>query len=118
MGIEGRRFSDKHSNLVSEMKRTFLELMKSIRLRNSLNAEAGPSTVPGLSPAQPPASAAVSESGAGDVESERHVKMTPDGFPILPACVNNLDLSKKICEEILRAYLSQHYCGLSVSVHV
>jgi hypothetical protein len=35
--------------------------------------------------------------------------LTSEGYPILPERVT-LDLSKAECEELLRVFLSQHYC--------
>lgn len=44
-------------------------------------------------------------------ESERiEIRMTTEGFPILPKLVMEKELKKKDWEKLLRAFLTQHYC--------
>jgi hypothetical protein len=103
MRLRGRQFTDKYENQVIEMKRSFLEFMKAARDRASetethvgtgadadviLDAEPEPVNVPAAT----------------------QVKMTADGFPIIPKVVEEKKLSKRDCEYLLRAYLNQHYC--------
>jgi hypothetical protein len=45
-----------------------------------------------------------------DNQTKIQIKMTEDGFPILPNDVVERELSKKECEIVLREYLGQHYC--------
>lgn len=45
-----------------------------------------------------------------EVDGQRKIRMTEDGFPILPKDLLERDISKKECENILQEYLSQHYC--------
>ena len=97
MGLKGQQFTDKHSEQVEEMKRSFLGFMKSARVR--INDPAFADTVSGAD---------------ADNSPHTYMKMTADGFPILPEMVLKPDLSKKVCEGLLRTYLTQHYCELFV----
>jgi hypothetical protein len=103
MGLRGRQFTDKYENQVVEMKRSFLEFMKATRDRVSeTETQAGTGADPGE----------IVEAGPEpvNVSAATQVKMTADGFPILPKVVEERNLSKRECENLLRAYLNQHYC--------
>ena len=131
MGLKGRRFTDKHEDKVVEMKRSFLEFMKAVRQRNQddeiggtmtgdgpgvapdprveLGPRPGPSTHPQGQDLQPgPASKRPG--------SYHEIKMTPEGYPIIPPVVMDRHLSKKLSEDILRAYLTQHYCESDLAI--
>lgn len=108
MGLGGRQFTDKYENQVTEMQRSFLEFMKSTRQKVNENADGY-------------GAESESESGAGvgvhagvGADTRTRIKMTADGFPLLPDAVESV-LPKKVCEALLRAYLSQHYCMLQHS---
>jgi hypothetical protein len=84
-------FTERYEDQTTEMKRSLLEYMKSMRVKSNAGAGAG--------------------AGAGNNEEQplTEMKMTGAGYPILPDIV--LDgLTKKKCEIILRTYLSQHHC--------
>ena len=51
------------------------------------------------------------DSGSGPGSDDRidKIKLTQDGFPIIPNSVNE-NLSKAQCKKSLRAFLAQHYC--------
>lgn len=97
MGLTGKPFVQKHEPQVTEIKRLFLDHMKSLRLRVNQQAHAGPE--------------AESDSDEVDVsEPAPQIKMTAHGFPILPNAVMEKELSKTECENLFGGYLSQHYC--------
>jgi hypothetical protein len=93
MGLQGRQFTEQYEDQVTEMKRIFLDFMKSKRVK----AQAGAGTGADMEP-------------EADVVDQRKIGMTEDGFPILPKDFLERDISKKECEAVLRDYLSQHYC--------
>jgi hypothetical protein len=89
LGIAGRNFSEQNEGLVKEMTRKFLEYAKSARL----------------------------EAIDPEIVDQRHaesepidIRMTSDGFPIIPKLVVERDLKKNEWEKLFRAFLSQHYC--------
>ena len=91
VGISGRNFSEQHPELVTEMTRKFLEYGKSARL----------------------------EAADPEIGDQRHaesetieIRMTRDGFPIIPKLVMDKELKKGEWEKLLRAFLTQHYCEL------
>jgi hypothetical protein len=94
MGISGRSFVDKHEEQTADLMRMFLDFMKAARLR--LDDRTG------------------DEVGSGPValKESTDVKMTPEGYPLLPKYIVEHRLSKSVSEQILRDYLSQHYCEL------
>lgn len=103
MGLRGRQFTDKYENKVVEMKRSFLEFMKATRDRASeTETYAGTGADTGV--------ILDAEPEPVNVSAATQVKMTADGFPIIPKVVEERNLSKKECENLLRAYLNQHYC--------
>ena len=80
------------------MKRSFLEFMKSMRTRiSSADADVGAGAGAGVGV------------GAGAGADDQGVKVTSEGYPIIPKEVTEQG-SKKKAEDILRAYLGQHYC--------
>jgi hypothetical protein len=97
MNMQGRRFTEKYGNQVTEMKRAFLDFMKSKRVQ----IEETPNTEIDLG------------SGSGPAPIKENpgntITLTPSGYPILPETVNN-NLSKAECENLLRGFMSQHYC--------
>lgn len=95
MNMQGRRFTEKYENQVTEMKRAFLDFMKSKRIQ--IEEMANPENDSG--------------SGPGRVKENPSltITLTASGYPILPEAVNN-NLSKAECETLLRGFLSQHYC--------
>ncbi len=92
----GRDFTQKYVNQVTEMKRLFLDFMKSVRVREEQIAN----------------DAVDSGSGPGGEDKIDEIKLTPEGFPIIPDSINE-NLSKAQCEKLLRAFLAQHYCQFS-----
>jgi hypothetical protein len=42
------------------------------------------------------------------------IRMTTNGFPIIPKLVMEKDLKKSEWEKLLRAFLTQHYCKLTL----
>jgi hypothetical protein len=91
LGIAGRNFSEQNEDLVIEMTRKFLDYTKSARL------EAADSVLADRMQAE-----------ADQVE----IRMTTDGFPIIPKLVMDKELKKGEWERLLRAFLTQHYCEL------
>ena len=94
MGLSGQSFMSKHDDEVSDIMRLLLDFMKDARLRVQRGTEENENIE------------AESEPEQETVE----VKMTPDGFPLLPKDVVEQELNKADSERILRAFLSQHYC--------
>jgi hypothetical protein len=97
LGIAGRNFSEQHEALVTEMTRKFLDYSKSARLE-----------------ARDPEQADRKDAGSDIID----IRMTTDGFPILPKVVMEKELRKNQCEKLLRAYLTQHYCELTFQFNV
>jgi hypothetical protein len=91
LGIAGRNFAEQNEALVIEMSRKFLDYVKSARL------EAADPQIADQRQAEP--------------EPERlEIRMTNDGFPIIPKVVMEKDLKKSEWEALLRGFLTQHYC--------
>lgn len=119
MGLRGRKFTDKYENQVVEMKRSLLEFMKATRQRASeTDPHVGPGLGMDLGRGMGAGMDAVGEEAAGaepifaNAAMDPQIKMTTEGFPILPQVVQERTLSKKECEALLRTYLGQHYCKL------
>jgi hypothetical protein len=92
LGISGRNFTQQNEALVIEMTRKFLDYTKSARL----------------------------EAADSEIADRRHaesepieIRMTSDGFPIIPKLVMEKELRKGEWEKLLRAFLTQHYCELA-----
>jgi hypothetical protein len=94
LGIHGRNFAEQNEELVIEMTRKFLAYSKSARL------EAADPKIADQRHAEP----AITE-----------IRMTRDGFPIIPKLVMEKELRKGEWERLLRAFLTQHYCELLTS---
>jgi len=86
MKLSGQTFSERYSDEVEGLQRCLLEFLK------SKNTTSGAGT------------------GTGTADETLDVKMTDDGFPILPSAVDTQRLSKNQYEDIMREFLSQHYC--------
>jgi hypothetical protein len=89
LGISGRNFSEQNAALVTEMTRKFLDYTKSARL----------------------------EAADPEIVDRRHadpdrieVRMTSEGYPIIPKLVMEKELKKSEWELLLRTFLTQHYC--------
>lgn len=89
LGIAGQDFIQRNEPVVVEMTRKFLDYVKSARLE----ATDSENTI------------------RRDTESERiEIRMTADGYPIIPKLVMEKELKKAEWEKLLRAFLTQHYC--------
>jgi hypothetical protein len=89
------------------MTRAFLDYMKSLRLQapeainpvpvqnNNLGTEPNPEPEADAEP---------------DRESSWDIKLTDQGYPILPNTIMEKEPSKAVCERLMRAYITQHYC--------
>ena len=98
MGKGGKQFTQKNEVQVIEMKRLFLDYMKSLRHKA----------------AEPEHDSAVLD---GPEHVNLEIKITALGYPVLPIIIMEKELSKLECEKLLRIYLSQHYCVcISLSV--
>jgi hypothetical protein len=96
VGIAGRNFSEQHEALVTETTRKFLEYAKAARME-----AADPEIV-----------------DQRRAESEvLEIRMTPNGFPIIPKLVMERELKKSECETLLRTFLTQHYCKSTFPFH-
>lgn len=84
----------KHDDEVSDIMRLLLDFMKDARHRVQRGTEANDNT----------------ESESDHDTNSPEVTMTSDGFPVLPKSVVEQELKKAVSEQILRAFLSQHYC--------
>jgi hypothetical protein len=102
MQTRGRPFTQKYENQVTEMKRLFLDFMKSLRVRAEETLDPRVGTDPGPGP------------GDSGTQNDDEIKVTPAGYPIIPDCINE-NLSKARCEKLLRAFLVHHYCELGYS---
>ena len=101
MGLQGRTFAEKYASQVSGMERSFLEFMKSSRQRANVNNGQA---------AQQDASDSDNHAESVCAAELKEIKMTARGYPIIPKIVMEKTLSKRESEDLLRAYLSQHYC--------
>jgi hypothetical protein len=91
VGIAGHNFAEGNADLVAEMTRKFLNYAKSARLE-----AANPQLA--------------DQRQAGPEPESLEIRMTSDGFPIIPKLVMEKDLRKAEWETVLRAFLTQHYC--------
>ena len=69
-------------------------------------------------------SARLEAADSGNVD-QRHadsdpidIRMTTDGYPIIPKLVMEKELKKMEWEKMLRAFLTQHYCELIFGLNV
>ncbi len=52
-----------------------------------------------------------------NAESEPiEIRITTNGFPIIPKLVMEKELKKTEWEKLLRAFLTQHYCELNILI--
>ena len=80
---------EQNEPLVIEMTRKFLDYVKTARLEATDAANANPR----------------------DADSERiDIRMTTDGYLILPKVVMEQELKKGEWERLIQAFLTQHYC--------
>ena len=80
---------EQNEPLVIEMTRKFLDYVKTARLEATDAANANPR----------------------DADSKRiEIRMTTDGYPILPKVVMEQESKKGEWERLIRAFLTQHYC--------
>jgi hypothetical protein len=97
MDVPSIKFSELHKDKVDEMKRLLINYVKGLREamfsmnRNTANGE--------------PAAAAATAHSPDDLE----VKITDDGFPLIPTAVQFDNLRKGELDSILRSYLECHY---------
>jgi hypothetical protein len=112
VGLTGKPFSVKYKDRVTEMTRTFLDYMKSLRLQapeainpvpNNHGAESNAEPVPDAEP---------------DTDISCDIKLTAQGFPILPTTIMKKELSKAVCERLMHEYIKQHYCRLITSIRI
>lgn len=87
MGAPGQSFADLHRDKINEIKRNLMDYVKGIR--QAVQDSAG-------RPSSPP---------PNNIE----VSITDNGYPVLPSCLHQDNLSKGILTQILRAYLNAHY---------
>lgn len=97
MGLSGRSFVAKHEEQTADLMRVFLDFMKVARLRQAYDTGDN----------------VVAESGPMPDNDSTDVKMTLKGYPMVPKYVVEHEMSKMVSEQILRDYLSQHYCEYS-----
>jgi hypothetical protein len=93
LGIAGHNFAEQNEALVIEMSRKFLDYVKSARLE-----------------AADPQIADQRQAGPEPEPERLEIRMTNDGFPIIPKVVMEKDLKKSEWEALLRGFLTQHYC--------
>ena len=93
LGIAGHNFAEKNEAIVNQMTRKFLEYVKSARLE-----------------AADPQIADQRQAVPGPEPERLEIRMTNDGFPIIPQVVMEKDLKKSEWEALLRGFLTQHYC--------
>jgi hypothetical protein len=89
VAIAGHNFSEQHEALVIEMTRKFLEYAKAARMEA--------------------ADPLIADRRHAELETIE-VRMTANGFPIIPKIVMEKELKKAEWETLLRAFLTQHYC--------
>jgi hypothetical protein len=115
IGLGGQQFTDKYKDKVTEMKSSFLEFKKSARqkvneITNIYGLESDGGAGAGLdADADADASTALQAESARRGTNAYEIKMTADGFPLLPKAVAYSALSKKESKAMLHAYLTQHY---------
>jgi len=94
MGSRGQSFSDRHDDLVMEMKRKLMDFVKSLQARREMAALGNPTEIGNHELARP------------------EVRMTERGYPILPHEASSAGGNKRQLEHMMRAFLTQHYCEL------
>jgi hypothetical protein len=86
-----RSFEDTYNDKVKEMTRNLVNYVKSLRDSGAdvFGQESGNCT---------------------NSQSGPDITMSPDGFPVLLASINQKQFTKRELEDAMRAYLGQHYC--------
>ena len=107
MGLTGKPFTVKHKDRVTEMTRAFLDYMKSLRLQapEAIN----PAPVQKDRPSAEPESDYRSDAQPKG-QISWNLKLTAQGYSILPTAIKENEGSKAGCEKLMRAYITQHYC--------
>ena len=90
------QFSEQNEALVVEMTWEFLDYVKSAQL-DATDTE-------------------IADWRKAELE-EVELWMTTNGFPIIPKLVMEKELKKNEWEKLLRAFLTQHYCELWLTLH-
>ena len=97
LGIFGSDFVDQNQALMKEITRKFLDYVKTAQLKATEAANAN----------------------SRAAESERiEIRITPDGYLIIPKLVMEKDLKKAEWEKLLRAFLTQHYCKWTFRLNI
>jgi hypothetical protein len=84
--ISSKNFEETYQEKVNEMKRTFLEYVKTLK---NFVSSAG--------------------AGSGYSTGQYCITMDPQGFPILPLPESWDKISKEELERLYRVYITQHY---------
>jgi len=93
LGIAGRNFAEQNEALVIGMTRKYLDYVKSAWLE-----------------AADPQTADQRQTEPEPEPEQLEIRITNDGFPIIPKVVMERDLKKSEWEALLRGFLTQHYC--------
>jgi hypothetical protein len=107
VGLTGRRFTAKYIDQVTEMSREFLKYMKSLRVQ-------APEAINPVRVEKDNGDADAEPEPEDDLGSAWRIKMTAEGYPILPTIVMNKEISKAMGERLMREYITQHYCRFIV----
>ena len=113
VGLTGKPFTVKHKDRVTEMTRAFLDYMKSLRLQAPEAINPVPNDLLGAEPTPEP-----EPNPEPDRDSSWDIKLTAQGFPILPTSIMKKELSKAVCERLMNEYIKQHYCRLITSIWI
>jgi len=113
VGLTGIPFTVKHKDRVTEMTRAFLDYMKSLRLQAPEAINPVPNDLLGAKPNPEP-----EPRTEPDKNSSWDIKLTAQGFPILPTSIMKKELSKAVCERLMNEYIKQHYCRLITSLRI
>jgi hypothetical protein len=100
VGLTGNPFTVKHKHRVTEMTRAFLDYMKSLRVQAPEAINPVPVETDGVAAEPEP---------DPDPETLWNLKLTAQGYPILPTTIMEKELSKAVCEKLMRDYITQHY---------
>lgn len=89
------------------MKRAFLDFMKSLRVQ----------APQAINPAVKDDKVAPEPEPDSNIDSAWDIKMTAEGYPILPTTLMEKEVSKAMCEKLMREYIMQHYCRFIMLMH-
>ncbi len=101
MGVSSSPFVDLHKDKVDEMKRNLMDYVKTLRQQKGEDATGG-----GESSSLPAGDRLPADTS---LPNGMQVKITGNGFPIVPDVDDWSKLRKKDLELILRTYLGRHY---------